>query len=78
MDLHTKGLDVVGTVCTAGEVGKIELNLVPSLVKSHWHRTDERFHTRSGLVITCAETTAHILVIQYLYLESEVFLQLKI
>ena len=40
-----EGLDVVGTVGTTSEIGQVELNLVPALVQSHGHGTDEGLHT---------------------------------
>lgn len=49
MDLDSKRLDVVGPICSAGEVGQVELDLVPAFIESHRHRTDERFHTSCGL-----------------------------
>merc|ERR1719498_1881148 len=41
MDLNSKGLNVVGSVSSSGEIRQVELNLVPSLIKSHRHGTDE-------------------------------------
>merc|ERR1719408_982896 len=55
VDLHTQGLDVVGAVCPTSKIRKVELNLVPALVKTHRHRTDERLDPRGGLVVGCAE-----------------------
>ena len=49
MDLDSERLDIVGSICSAGEVGQVELDLVPALVESHRHRADERFHTSCGL-----------------------------
>jgi hypothetical protein len=49
MDLDTKCFDVVGAVRTAGEVTKVELDLVPALIKAHRHRADERLHSRRAL-----------------------------
>jgi hypothetical protein len=74
VDLHSQGLDVVGTVGSAGEVTQVELNLVPSLVESHRHGTDEGLHSGRALVVRRAETTSNVLVVQYLYFEGEVFL----
>ena len=71
-----KGFNVVGTVSTTGEIGQVKLNLIPALIETHGHGADERLHAGSGLVVRGAETAAHILVIQNLDLESEVFLQL--
>lgn len=70
-----EGLDVVGTVGTAGEVGQVELNLIPALVESHWHGADEWLHTGGRLIVGGTEAAAHILVIQNLHFEGEVLLQ---
>ena len=77
MNLHSQGLNVIGTVGTAGKVGQIELNLVPTLIQSHGHGTNEGLHTGSRLIVRRAETTSHVLVVQNLDLEGEVFLELR-
>jgi len=69
-----EGLNVVGAVGSSGEVGQVELNLVPALIESHWHRADEGFDARRRLVVGGAESSAHVLVIQNLHLEREVLL----
>lgn len=71
-----EGLNVVGTVGSSSEIRQIELNLVPSLIESHWHGADEWLDTGGGLVVGGSETTTHVLVIEYLHFEGEVFLQL--
>ena len=50
VDLNTERLDVVGTVRTACEVAKVELDLVPALVQAHRHGADERLHSRRRLL----------------------------
>ena len=75
VDLHAEGLDVVGAVGPACEVGEVELDLVPALVEAHGHRADERLHAGSRLVVRCAEPAAHALVVQHLHLECEVLLE---
>ncbi len=45
MDLNAQGLNVVGTVGATSEIGQVELNLIPALVKSHGHGADEGLHT---------------------------------
>lgn len=40
---------VLLTVSAASEIRKVELDLVPALIKSHRHRADERLHSRRGL-----------------------------
>lgn len=63
MNLYAKGLNIVSTVSTAGEVGKVKLDLVPALVKSHGHGANKWFDTGCGLVIRSAESSAHVLVV---------------
>ncbi len=72
MDLHAKGLDIVGAVGAAGEVREVELDLVPALVESHGHSADERLDTGGGLIVRSAESSAHVLVVEDHDLESEV------
>jgi hypothetical protein len=71
-----EGLNVVGTVGTAGEIRQVELNLVPALVETHGHGADEGLHAGGALVVRGAETATHVFVIEDLDLESEVLLQL--
>ena len=78
VNLDSEGFDVVGTVSTSGEVGEIELNLVPAFVESHGHGTDERLNTGSGLIVGGAESSADVLVIEHLHFESEVFFELTV
>ena len=67
-------LDIVGTIGSSCEIGQVELNLIPALIESHGHCADEGLDTRGGLVVRGAESTAHVLVIEHLHLESEVLL----
>ena len=70
-----KGLNVVGTVSTTGEIGQVELNLIPALIKSHWHCANEWLDSGSGLIVGGSESTSNALVIEDLHFESEVLLQ---
>ena len=72
-----EGLDVVGSVGTAGEIGEVELDLVPALVEAHGHGADEGLHAGGALVVGGAEAAAHVLVVEHLDLEGEVLLQLQ-
>jgi len=76
VQLYSERLDVIGPVGTAGEIGQVELDLVPTLVQSHGHGTNKRFHTRRRLIIRSAESSSDILIVQNLHLEGEVFLQI--
>ena len=71
-----EGLNVVGTVGSAGEIRQVELNLVPAFIEAHGHRADEGLDTRRGLIVGRAESTADVLVIEDLDFEGEVLLQL--
>ena len=75
MDLNSKSLNIVGTVSSPGEIRQVKLNLVPALIESHRHGTDERLDSGGGLIVGSSESTSHGLVIQDLYLEGEVLLQ---
>ena len=71
-----KGLNVVGTVSSPGEIGQVKLNLIPSFIKSHRHSANERLYTGGTLIVRGSESTTHILVVKYLHLKCEIFLQL--
>lgn len=75
MDLNSQSLDIVGTVGSSCEIRQVELNLIPALIESHRHGTDERLDSGSGLVVGSSESSSHLLVIQDLNLEGEVLLQ---
>jgi len=75
VDLHSQGLDVVGSVGSSGEVGQVELDLVPSLVQSHGHRADEWLDSGGRLVVGGSESPPDALVVEHLDLEGEVLLQ---
>ena len=72
MNLNSKGLmrgvlpesfNIVGSVGSSGEIRQIELNLIPSLIESHWHRADKRFNSRCALVVRSPESSSNVLVI---------------
>ncbi len=69
--------DVVGSVSSAGEVRQVELDLVPSLVKSHGHRADERLHSGGALIVRSSEPSPDVLVVKHLHFESKVFFKLN-
>ena len=75
MDLNSKGLYVIGTVSSPCEIGQVELNLIPALIQSHGHCTNERLYSGGRLIVGGSESSSYALIIKYLYLESEVFLQ---
>jgi hypothetical protein len=75
MDLAPQGLDVVRPVGTTGEVGEVELDLVPALVQTHGHRADEGLHASGTLIVGGPEAPTNVLVVQHHHLEGEVFLQ---
>lgn len=75
MDLNSKGLYVVGTVSSPCEIRQVELNLIPALIQSHGHCANKRLYSGGRLIVRGSESSSYALVIKYLYLESEVFLQ---
>lgn len=68
--LNPDGFDVVGAICSAREVRQVELDLVPSVIQSHWHRTDERSDPRCALVVTRTKPTLYVLIVQYLHIAT--------
>lgn len=66
MNLYTECLHIIGAVCATREVGQVELDLVPSLVQSHGHGTNERLDTSCRLVVTGPKPSPHVLVIENL------------
>lgn len=85
MNLDPECLDVTGSVGSAGEIGEVELDLVPTLVQTHRHRANKWFHSRCALyiisinlVVGCPESTFYVFVVQNLNFESKVLLQLAI
>ena len=75
VNLHSESLDVVGAVCSAGKIRKVELDLIPALIQPHGHCANEGLNACCRLVVGGAEPAAHILVIKNLHLKSEVLLQ---
>ena len=51
MDLHSQSFNVVGTVSSSREIGQVELDLVPALIKAHRHGTYKRLDSRCRLVV---------------------------
>jgi hypothetical protein len=50
MDLDTEGLNVVCAIGPTREVGEIELDLVPAVIKTHGHRTNKGLDSGRRLV----------------------------
>lgn len=75
MNLDAECLDVVCTISTAGEVGQVELDLVPAFVETHGHRADEGLDAGGGLVVGGAEAAAKALVVEDGDFEGEVLLE---
>ena len=69
-----QGLNVVSTVGSSCEIRQVKLNLIPALIKSHWHGADEWLYTSCALIVRSSESSADALVVEDLDLESEVFL----
>ena len=75
MNLNSKSLYIVSTIGSSREIRQVELNLIPALIKSHWHSADERLDSCGTLIIGGSESSSDALVIEYLDLEGEVLLQ---
>ena len=75
VDLNPQGLYVVRTIRSPREIGQVELDLVPTFIQPHRHRANEWLHTSGRLIIGSTESSPYTLIIEYLYLECEVFLQ---
>lgn len=65
--LHSESLNEVSAIRPSGEVRQIELNLIPAVVEPHWHGADERLHSRRTLIVTGAESSSHVLIVQHLH-----------
>lgn len=46
-----KRFNVVGSIGSSGEIRQVELNLIPSLVQSHGHSTNEGLNSSCALII---------------------------
>lgn len=77
VDSHTQSFNIITTISPPCKIRKIELNLIPALIKPHRHCADERFHSGCRLIVRCPKSSAHIFVIEYLYLESKILLELN-
>ena len=75
VDLNSKGLYVVGTVSSSGEIRQVELNLIPALIKPHRHGANKWLDSGGGLIVGGSESSSYALVIEYLHLKSEVLFQ---
>ena len=78
VDLNSKGLYVIGTVGSSGEIRQVELNLIPSLIKSHRHGANKWLDSGSGLIVGGSESSSDTLIIENLNLKGEVFFKLQI
>jgi hypothetical protein len=76
MDGESQGLHIVRPISSSGEVGKIELDLVPAFVQFHRHCTDEWLYLGIGLVVGSPEPSLDSLIIQNLDFETELLFQI--
>jgi len=76
VNLNAETFDVVRAVGAACKIRQIKLNLIPSFVESHGHRANEGFHTRGRLVVARSKPPSHVLIIEHLHFESEIFFQI--
>ena len=66
MYLYSEGFNVVSPISSSGEIRKIELNLVPTIIQPHGHCANEGFDSCGALVIACSETSTNVLIIKNL------------
>jgi hypothetical protein len=66
MYLNSESFNIVGAIGSSGEVGKVELDLIPSVVESHRHCADEGLYASSRLVVASSESPSDVLIIQNL------------
>lgn len=76
VNLNTDSLHIVCSVRPASKVRQIKLNLVPPFVQTHWHGTNEWLDSRRGLIIRRTKSSLHSFVIQNLYLECEILIEI--
>lgn len=76
--LNTRSLpqsfNVVSSICSSGEIRQVKLDLIPSFVQSHWHCTNEGFHSSRRLVVRSPKSSSNVLVIKHLHFKGEVLL----
>ena len=75
VDLNSESFYIVCTVSSSCEIRQVELNLVPALIQSHWHGTDEWLDSGGRLIVGGSESSSDTLVIENLNFEGEVLLQ---
>ena len=63
VNLDPQRFDIISSVGPSREIGQVELNLIPSLVKAHGHGANEWFDPRGALVIGGAESPPNVLVV---------------
>jgi len=74
VNLHSQCLHIICSVCSPRKIRQIELDLIPSIIQSHRHRTNKWLHPRRRLVIGGTEPSPHSLVVLHLNLECKVLL----
>jgi hypothetical protein len=76
MDSNSECFYIISSIGSSGEIGEIELNLIPSLIESHRHGTDEGLDSSGRLVVGCSEPSPDVFIIENLHFEGEVFFEL--
>lgn len=77
MNLNPQSFDIISSIRSSCKIGKIKLNLIPSLVQSHWHCANEWLHSCCWLVIGRPKSSSHIFVVKDHDFESEIFSKLR-
>ena len=68
-------LNIIGSVRSSSKIWQVELNLIPAFIESHRHSANKRFDSGCALIVGCAESAPHILVVEHLHLKCEILLQ---
>jgi len=58
-----KRFNIVSSISSSSKIRQVELNLVPPLIKPHWHGTDEWLHSCGALIVRSSESSSYVLII---------------
>lgn len=75
MYLHSQCLYIIGAIRPPREVRKVELDLIPALIKSHRHRANEGFYSSCALVVRGPKASSHVLIVQDLDFKGKVLFE---
>lgn len=61
--LYSEGFNVICSIGSPGEIWQVELNLIPTIIKSHGHSTYKWFYSSCTLVVASSEPSSNIFVV---------------